>query len=124
MPTPIRITIGPVALDATLDDTPCADAIADLLPLHAPVHEWGDEFYFHLPVEMGPDGTSTMEVESGDIGFWPPGPAVAIFFGPTPLSAGDRPVPASPVNLVGRVNGDPRVLRAARGKSEIRIDRR
>ena len=124
MPTPIRITIGPVALDATLDDTPCADAIADLLPLHAPVHEWGDEFYFHLPVEMGADGTATMEVEAGDIGFWPPGPAVAIFFGPTPLSAGDRPVPASPVNLVGRVNGDPRVLRAARGKSEIRIDRR
>ena len=124
MPTPIRITIGPVALDATLDDTPCADAIADLLPLHAPVHEWGDEFYFHLPVEMGADGTATMKVEAGDIGFWPPGPAVAIFFGPTPLSAGDRPVPASPVNLVGRVNGDPRVLRAARGKSEIRIDRR
>jgi len=124
MPTPIRITIGPVALDATLDDTPCADAIADLLPLHAPVHEWGDEFYFHLPVEMGADGTATMEVEAGDIGFWPPGPAVAIFFGPTPLSAGDRPVPASPVNLVGRVNGDPQVLRAARGKSEIRIDRR
>ncbi|MDD1645762.1 MAG: hypothetical protein LUP93_05565 [Methanomicrobiales archaeon] len=124
MPTPIRITIGPVALDATLDDTPCADAIADLLPLHAPVHEWGEEFYFHLPVEMGADGTATMEVEAGDIGFWPPGPAVAIFFGPTPLSAGDRPVPASPVNLVGRVNGDPQVLRAARGKSEIRIDRR
>jgi len=124
MPTPIRITIGPVALDATLDDTPCADAIAGLLPLHAPVHEWGDEFYFHLPVEMGADGTATMEVEAGDIGFWPPGPAVAIFFGPTPLSAGDRPVPASPVNLVGRVNGDPQVLRAARGKSEIRIDRR
>jgi len=124
MPTPIRITIGPVALDATLDDTPCADAIADLLPLHAPVHEWGEEFYFHLPVEMGADGTATMEVEAGDIGFWPPGPAVAIFCGPTPLSAGDRPVPASPVNLVGRVNGDPQVLRAARGKSEIRIDRR
>ena len=124
MPTPIRITIGPVALDATLDDTPCADAIAGLLPLHAPVHEWGEEFYFHLPVEMGADGTATMEVEAGDIGFWPPGPAVAIFFGPTPLSAGDRPVPASPVNLVGRVNGDPQVLRAARGKSEIRIDRR
>ena len=121
--TPIRITIGGVSLEATLEDTPCAGAIADLLPLHAPVHEWGDEFYFFLPLELGPDGTATMEVEAGDIGFWPPGPAVAIFFGPTPLSTGDRPVPASPVNLVGTVQGDPRVLRTGKGAAEIRIER-
>ena len=124
MPTPIRIIIGPVRLDATLDDTPCAGTIADLLPLHAPVHEWGDEFYFFLPVELGPDGTSTMEVEAGDIGFWPPGPAVAIFFGPTPISPDERPVPASAVNLLGRVEGDARVLKEAKGRSEIRIERR
>lgn len=123
MPAPIRITIGPVSLDATLEDTPCARAIADLLPLHAPVHEWGDEFYFFLPVELGPDGTATMDVDAGDIGFWPPGPAVAIFFGPTPLSEGDRPVPASAVNLVGRVQGDPRLLQRAKGSAEVRIER-
>jgi len=123
MSTPIRITIGPVTMDASLDSSPCAVAIADLLPLHAPLHEWGDEFYFFVPVERGPDGTATMEVEAGDIGFWPPGPAVAIFFGPTPLSAGARPVPASPVNMVGRVQGDPRVLRTVKGAPEIRIER-
>jgi hypothetical protein len=123
LPTPIRIHIGTLQLDATLDDTPCARAIAGVLPLRAQVQEWGDEFYFSVPLALGTDGTATMEVEAGDIGFWPPGQAVAIFFGPTPLSAGDRPVPASAVNLVGRVKGDPRLLKAAKGRSEIRIER-
>jgi uncharacterized protein len=123
MPTAIRITIGFMTLDGALEDTPCAQAIAELLPLHTTVAAWGDEFYFAVPVDMGPDSTSTTEVEVGDIGYWPPGSAFTIFFGPTPLSTGDRPVPASAVNLVGKVHGDPRVLRTVKGSSEIRIER-
>ena len=34
---------------------------------------------------------------------WPPGRALAIFFGRTPMSTTDKPVPASEVNLVGRL---------------------
>jgi len=123
MPTPIRITIGFVSLDAALDDTPCARAIAGLLPLRAPVSAWGDEFDVTVPVAMGPDTTSTTEVEAGDIGYWPPGSAFTIFFGPTPLSTDDRPVPASAVNRVGKVNGDARLLRTVKGAAEIRIER-
>jgi hypothetical protein len=123
MPTPIRILIGSVALDATLSDTPCARAIARVIPLRAPVHAWGDEFYFTVPIALEPDATATMEVEAGDIGYWPPGQAVAIFFGPTPLSTGDRPVPVSAVNRVGKVNGDTRLLRNGKGAAEIRIER-
>jgi hypothetical protein len=123
MSTPIRILIGAVALEATLSETPCARAIAGLLPLRAPVSAWGDEFYFAVPVAMGPDATSTTEVDAGDIGYWPPGSAFTIFFGPTPLSTDDRPVPASAVNRVGKVNGDARLLRKAKGAVEIRIDR-
>lgn len=123
MPTLIRIRIGPVVLDATLDDTPCAKAIAAIIPLRAPVQEWGDEFYFSVPLALGMDGTATLEVEAGDIGFWPPGQAVAIFFGPTPLSTGERPVPASAVNRVGKVQGDARLLRTVKGSAEIRITR-
>jgi len=87
------------------------------------VQEWGDEFYFTVPVAWDPDETATSEVEVGDIGYWPPGQAVAIFFGPTPLSSGENPVPASAVNLVGMIDGDPRVLRTAKGAAEIRIER-
>ena len=54
--------------------------------------------------------------------YWPPGRALAIFFGPTPISTGIDPVPASAVNLAGKINGDATVLRRVKGAGEIRIE--
>jgi hypothetical protein len=72
---------------------------------------------------MGPDNTATTKVKVGDIGYWPPGHALAIFFGPTPMSSGADPVPASEVNMVGRITDDATVLKNAKGKGKIRIER-
>jgi uncharacterized protein len=58
----------------------------------------------------------------GELGYWPPGNAFCIFFGPTPASSGDAPVAASPVNILGRVIGDATVFRAVRGGDSIRIE--
>ncbi len=123
MPTQVKITIGNIALDAELFDTPCAKAIADILPIETEPNEWGDEFYFEIPVNVPLDKTATKKVKVGDIGYWPPGKALAIFFGPTPMSRGPEPVPASEVNLAGRITGDAALLRQARGASEIRIEK-
>ena len=123
MPLPIVIHIGPVRLAAELDDTACAQAVAATLPIEAAPNEWGDEFYFEIPVALPPDGTSTTAVRAGDIGYWPPGRALALFYGPTPLSTGPDPVPASAVNVVGRIAGDASELRTAKGARKVRIDR-
>ena len=72
---------------------------------------------------MSLDETATKEVKAGDIGYWPPGNALAIFFGPTPLSSGTDPVPASEVNLVGRIKDDAALLRKAKGAVKIRIEK-
>ncbi|MCL5021762.1 MAG: cyclophilin-like fold protein [Nitrospirae bacterium] len=85
-------------------------------------NEWGDEFYFAIPVSMEPDETATTKVKVGDIGYWPPGNALAIFFGPTPLSVGPEPIPASEVNLVGKIT-EPALLRRAKGAAGIRIEK-
>jgi len=85
--------------------------------------EWGDEFYFEIPVKMPLDETATAKVKIGDIGYWPPGNALAIFFGPTPMSTTDDPVPASAVNIVGRVIDDAVILRQEKGALKIRLDR-
>ena len=53
----------------------------------------------------------TTDVDIGDLGFWPPGSAFCIFYGPTPASTSDKPVPASDVTLVGKVISDATVLR-------------
>ena len=118
----IRITAGTVSVEAELASTPCAGAVAGVLPVTTSPNEWGDEFYFEVPVHMPLDNTATREVKAGDIGYWPPGNAVAIFFGPTPLSTGQDPVPASEVNIIGRITGEPGVLREARGTASIRFE--
>ena len=117
----IKIKVAKVELDADLFDTACAKAIASALPIKTRPSEWGDEFYFSIPVAMDLDDTATTSVKSGDIGYWPPCKALAIFFGPTPMSAGKDPVPASVVNIVGRISGDPKALRKAKGATRISI---
>ena len=123
MPTRIKINIKDVVLDAELFDTPCARAIADILPVETRPNEWGDEYYFEIPVKMPLDASATTKVTVGDIGYWPPGNALAIFFGPTPMSRGPEPVPASEVNLVGKITGDSALLRKAKGATRIRIEK-
>lgn len=121
MPTRIKITVHDISLDAELFDTSCAKAIADALPIEARPNEWGDEFYFGIPVKMDLDETATKKVKVGDIGYWPPGNALAIFFGPTPMSTGQEPVPASEVNLVGKITGDSALLKKVKGAMKIRL---
>lgn len=123
MPTPIKITIGKMNLRAELFDSPCANQIIDTLPIETRPNEWGDEFYFTIPVTDSLDASATTKVKIGDIGYWPPGKALAIFFGPTPMSTGSDPVPASEVNLVGRVIDDATALRQKKGASKIRIEK-
>jgi hypothetical protein len=123
MPVKIKIKVKETVLDAELFDTVAARSIAGALPIEAEPNEWGDEFYFEIPVRMQLDETATTKVSIGDIGYWPPGSALAIFFGPTPMSRGSDPVPASDVNLVGRLTGDATVLKKAKGAKKIRLER-
>ena len=123
MTTPIKITAGEITVDAELADTALARAIVAKLPIETAPNEWGDEFYFEIPVRSGLDETATRKVKVGDIGFWPPGNAMAVFFGPTPMSSGADPVPASDVCLIGRITGNAADLRKARGARKIRIEK-
>ena len=122
MPTQVRITIGNVTVRAELFDTACAKAIAARLPIKAKPNEWGDEYYFEIPVKTSLDETATTKVKVGDIGYWPPGGAMAIFFGRTPMSTGSDPVPASAVNLVGKIIDDATLLKKTEGAAEIIIE--
>lgn len=118
----VQIVVGNTILQGELFGSACAQAIIKALPIEARPNEWGDELYFEIPVDMPLDDTATKKVKVGDIGYWPPGKALAIFFGPTPMSTGLEPVPASEVNLVGRILDDATVLRKEKGVKKIRIE--
>ena len=112
MPTPIEIVIGKVTLQAELNDSPAAKAIAARLPFELRMSRWGDEYYGGCGVDapLAADARDLMEV--GELAYWPPGKALCIFFGRTPVSCGDEPRAASEVNPVGRVSGDLAPLQA------------
>jgi hypothetical protein len=105
------------------DESPrTAQAIWDALPLEAKASTWGDEIYFSIPVDVAPENPREV-VEMGDLGYWPPGSAFCIFFGPTPASKGDKIRPASPVNVFGRIEGDPRVFTSVSNGDLVRLER-
>ena len=117
----IRITAGAVSVEAELNDSATAAAIAAALPIEAKGETWGDEIYFDIGQALA--GESPREVvELGDLGYWPPGQAFCIFFGPTPMSRGGEIRPASAVNVVGRIVGDPRVFTRVRAGTRVRIE--
>jgi hypothetical protein len=120
--TRIRITVGDVELEAELNDTPTAKKVVDILPFRGPFNTWGDEIYFDIPVRADPDETAREEVALGDLGYWPTGNAFCIFFGPTPMSSGGKIVPASAVNLIGRVLGDATSLKPVMGADEVLLE--
>ena len=118
----IRITAGPVTVDAELNDTKTAQAIWDSLPIKAHGNRWGREIYFSISAS-GQAENARAEVKVGDLAFWPPGNAFCIFWGPTPASHGSEPRAASPVTVVGRVTGDPTVFDKAPSGSEVVIEK-
>lgn len=121
MSHPIRIRVGEVELDAELNDSETAAKILKVLPLDCSFNSWGDEIYFSIPVEAGPEN-SQETVALNDLGYWPPGHAFCIFYGLTPASQGDEIRPASPVNVIGRVLGDATVLKSVAGVREIVVE--
>jgi len=118
----IRITAGPVSADAILNDSATATAVWDALPLSVPGQTWGDEIYFSIPVKATPESPQET-VEMGDLGYWPPGSAFCIFFGPTPASQGQEIRPASPVNVFGRIVGKATVFTKVRAGTAIKVER-
>ena len=119
----IRITAAGVEAEAVLNDSQTARAIWDALPITARGSTWGDEIYFGIPVHLGEDRAQPT-VGMGDLGYWPPGNAFCIFFGPTPMSrTPDEIRPASPVNVVGRIVGDATQFKRVRSGAEVTLDR-
>ena len=104
---------------AELYDDPVADAIWSALPLETGFNTWGDEIYFDTGVDVEPD-ESHETVEFGDVGYWPPGRALCLFYGATPMSGPNEIRPASPVAVFGRLHGDPKALKNVRGR-RVRI---
>ena len=118
----IKITIGKLAMEADLNDTPTARKVAKALPIKASFDTWGDEIYFAIPVTTDLDDSAKEVLELGELGYWPTGKAFCIFFGQTPMSKPGRIIPASAVNIIGKVKGDPALFRKLMNEQRVRLE--
>ncbi|MBW2062434.1 MAG: hypothetical protein JRI95_12870 [Deltaproteobacteria bacterium] len=119
----IVIEAGHLEVEAELFDTATARAIFEALPLEAAAHTWGDEVYFEIPVTAELDETAREVVQIGDLGYWPTGKAMCIFFGPTPISSPGEIKPASAVNIIGQVRGEAAVFKEVQAGARIKVGR-
>jgi hypothetical protein len=118
----MTITTGDLKVNASLNDSKTAQKVWEALPIEGRVNTWGDEIYFSIPVDVGLENAKAV-VSEGDLGYWPPGNAFCIFFGLTPASQGDEIRPASPVNVFGKIIGDPKVFKKVRSGAKITIEK-
>ena len=118
----IKITIGGIQLLAELKPNRTAQAIVDALPISAPVNQWGEEFYCKVPGVKDYRETAKNQVKVGDVAFWGNGEMLAVFFGRTPMSLGEDPVPADRVNVIGTIQGDAKVLQQAVGATTMQVE--
>ncbi|MER5541517.1 cyclophilin-like fold protein [Streptomyces sp. NPDC002589] len=119
----IRISWPAGNVTATLDaDTPTAQALTKALPLTSTARTWGEEVYFDTGVAVSRETDARQVVEPGTVAFWTDGNALALPYGPTPISRGDECRLASPCNILGRLDTDARTLASVRDGDPVRVE--
>ena len=121
--TTIKIVAGQVSMLANLNSSPTARKICEALPIEGIANIWGDEVYFEIPVLAEPEPDARVEVDVGELGYWPVGRAFCVFFGPTPASTDERPRAASPVNVLGKLKGEAIQFRLVSNGTQVSIMR-
>lgn len=102
-----------------LDDSLAPRTVSEFLrklPFSLRANIWGKEIYTD-PAPFSADLENPKSVvQLYDVAFWPPGNAICLFYGPTPMSK-DEIRPYSPVTVIGRiVKPDVSAIKNADGK--------
>jgi hypothetical protein len=106
-----------------LHNNATAARLAEALPITSQAHTWGDEVYFEAGVEAQLDNAPQVVVPYGTLCYWVQGEAVAIPFGPTPISEGNESRLVTAVNVIGALDGDAGALASVREGDTIVMER-
>ena len=118
----VRISWPADELIAELADTPTTAALTESLPLEGSANTWGEEVYFSLPLSVESEASARQVVDPGTVCFWVDGSALALPYGPTPVSRGDECRLVTACNVLGAVEGDPRRLQSINAGDQVRVE--
>jgi len=94
-----EIVVDEIKIICRANKTETASKILKLLPIKSKISTWGDEIYFDIPKnDIKPENNAKEVFNLGEIAFWNQGSAIAIGFGPTPVSKG------SEIRLISKAN--------------------
>jgi len=118
----VRIAWQGGEVTAHLRDTPTTNQLLAVLPCEAGAHTWGDEVYFEVPVKARLESDACQVVDPGAVCFWVEGSALALPFGPTPVSKRDECRLVTRCNVLGRIEGEPRQLKLVKPGTKVRVE--
>jgi len=108
---------------AELQETPTVKKLLEALPCTSEANTWGEEVYFKVPIQSALEPNAAQVVDPGTVCFWVEGKSLAIPFGPTPVSKGNECRLVTKVNILGKVQGDPKAFRSVRDGNRIHVER-
>ncbi len=119
----MRICIGfpKGKIFARLEDTRTTQALIAALPFDSTASTWGEEIYFEAPISAKLDATAREVVDAGTVCFWVQGNSLALPYGPTPASRADECRLVTRVNILGKIEGDPRQLHQIQAGDVIQV---
>ena len=103
-------------------NTVTANEILKKLPLSGPGHKWGKEYYFYTSLDIKIEKKAKEVITKGEIAYWPSGNAIAIGYGPTPISIKNEIRLADKCNIWADTNFDLEILENIKGNVTIVID--
>jgi hypothetical protein len=96
-------------------------AILKNLPIEVNINKWGQELYTDRTPIAAQEENAKSEISLLDVAFWPEGNALCLFYGSTPISKDSKIVPASPVNIVGRITSQQNIIDKVKDTTRVVI---
>lgn len=95
----IKFMIDKFEIECSVKNNQTGKKIYSMLPIKSRIQTWGKEIYFNIPkndILIEKDAKEVFEL--GEIAYWNDGNAIAIGFGPTPVSKNTE------IRLISRAN--------------------
>jgi len=96
-------------------------AILENLPIEVNINKWGQELYTDRTPIAAQEENAKSEISLLDVAFWPEGNALCLFYGSTPISKDSKILPASPVNVVGRITSQQNIIDKVKDTTRVVI---
>ena len=119
--TQALIKTGPYNFKINFFDTNTAKVIYSKLPIAGKINFWGNEVYFYTDLQIKIEDSARQVVNKGELAYWPQGDAIAIGYGPTPISIDQEIRLASDCNIWGNTKFDLEQLNSLTEQNEIFI---